>query len=90
MDNLVQVHVGIIAFDDFGTGLQGADNLLDAFQLFGLHFISLVQQDNVAELNLLDDEVFDVLFVDALACQVVAAGELALQAQGIHHGGDTV
>ena len=66
-DNLVQIHVGVIAFYDFGTGLQGADNLFDAFQLFRLHFCDFVQQDDVAELNLLDNEVFDIFVVNVFA-----------------------
>ena len=31
MDNLIQVYICIVALYNFGTGLQGADNLLDTF-----------------------------------------------------------
>ena len=70
--------------------MQGADDFLDASQLFGLHFGRFVQQDDVAEFNLLDDEVFDVFFIQSLACQAVATGKLALQAQGIDYADQAV
>ena len=31
MDNLIQVYICIITLYNFGTGLQGADNLFDTF-----------------------------------------------------------
>ena len=37
MDNLLQVYIGIVTFYDFGAGLQGADDVLDAFQFFRLY-----------------------------------------------------
>ena len=80
MDNLLQVYIGIVTFYDFGAGLQGADDVLDAFQFFRLYLVGLVQQDDVTELNLLDDKAFDILFVNALAGQTVAASKFALQA----------
>ena len=64
VQNLVEVHVAVVTFDDICLGLDGADNLFDACQLLGFHFGSLVEQDDVAELDLLDDQVFDVLFSD--------------------------
>ncbi len=84
------VYLGIVALDDSRLGLQGLDDLPDASQLFRLHLRDLVEQDDVAELYLLDDQVLDVLLADVLACQAVATRELALQAQGIDHGDDAV
>ncbi len=62
VQDLVEVHVAVVTFDDVRLGLDGANNLLDACQLLRFHFGSLVEQDNVAELDLLDDQVLDVLF----------------------------
>ena len=90
VEDAVKVDASVVAFDDFGSRLQGLDDLLDASQFFGFHFRSLVQQDDVAEFDLLDDKVFDILLVDVLARQVVAAGKLALHAQGVDYGNDAV
>ena len=64
--------------------------MLDALQFVGFHFGSLVEQNHVAELNLLDDEVDNVLFVDVFLHEVVAHGKLIFHAQGIHHGHNVV
>ena len=64
--------------------------MLDAFQLFGFHLSCFVEQNQVTELNLLDDEVLNVLFIDVLAGQAVATGKLVLQAQRIHYRRHTV
>ncbi len=84
------VHVGVVAGDNLRTWLQHPYDVLDAVQLLGLHLRSLVEQDEVTELYLLDDEVLDVLIVNLLFRQAVATGELALQAQAVHHRADTV
>ena len=90
VEQFFQRHVGVVAFDDFSRRLQGADDFLDASQLFRLHFGCFVQQDDVAEFDLLDDEVFDVFLVQSLACQAVAAGKFALQAQGVDYADQAV
>ena len=63
-DELLQVNVAIIAFDDTRTGLQSPYYRTDTAGLLGRNFRYLVEQDDVAELYLLDDEVFDILVVD--------------------------
>ena len=90
VEEFVQVHFGVVAFDNLCLGLQGADDLLDALPLFGLHFRSLVQQDDVAEFNLLDDEVLDVFLVDVGAGKGIAARKFILQAQSVHYGDDAI
>ena len=70
--------------------MQGTYNLLDAFQLFGFYFRCLVQKNDITEFNLLDDKIFNVFLVNSFSGEVVAAGELVLQAQGVHYGGDAV
>ena len=86
--NLVEVDVGIVAVDDFGLGLQRVDDLSDASKLLLLHLRLLVKQDDVAEFDLLYDEVFDVFFVDVLTGEAFSAVKLALKAQcigDVHH-----
>ena len=56
IDDEVEVYISIVALKDFCLRLDGADNLLQMLQLLRLYFCRLVQQDDVAELHLLDNE----------------------------------
>ena len=87
---LIEFYVAIVAVDDFGLGLEGADDLPDASQFLRADLSGLVQQHDVAEFNLLDDEVFDILFVDVLARQIQSAAKLVPHAEGIDDGHDAV
>ena len=59
-------------------------------QFLRFHLGRLVQQDDVAELDLLDDQILDVLFADVRLGQALAIAKLVLHAQGVHHGDDAV
>ena len=76
MQNLVQFHIAIVALNDFGLGLDGTDNLLDFSQFLLRNLRSLVQQNHVAELNLLDNQILNILLIDVLAQQIVTVLEL--------------
>ena len=56
IDDEVEVYISVVALKDFCLRLDGADNLLQMLQLLRLYFCRLVQQDDVAELHLLDNE----------------------------------
>ena len=64
VENLVEIHVAVVTFDDVGFGLEGTDNLFDAGEFFWTHLCGFVQEHDVAELNLLDDQVFNVFLAD--------------------------
>ena len=83
---LRKVHVGVVALYDFCLGLYGSDYSLDAAGLLGCNFRYFVEQDDVAELYLLYHKVFDVVLVDVLCRQGVAAAEFAFEPQGVDHG----
>ena len=70
VQQLVKLYVAIVAVDNLCLWLDAAYDLTNAFQLFWFHIGSLVQQDNVAELYLLDDEVLDVFLIDVLLGKV--------------------
>ena len=61
------------------------DDVADAFALVVAHLRSLVEQHDVAELNLLDEEVLDVFFLNVAALEVFATGKLALHPQCVDH-----
>ena len=90
VQQLVELHITIVALDDLCLLLYATHDLAYAFQFVWLDVGSLVQEDDVAELYLLNDEVFDVLFVDVLLGEVRAAIELVFQPQGIHYGDDAI
>ena len=88
--NLIEVNITIVALQNLSLGLEGTDNLTDTTQFFGSHLCSLVEQDNVAELYLLDYEVLDVLFVDIVSHKIVAAAKLIAHTQRIDNRHDTI
>ena len=90
MQNLVQFHIAIVALNDFGLGLDGTDNLLDFSQFLLRNLRSLVQQNHVAELNLLDNQILNILLIDVLAQQIVTVLELITHTKGINHRNDAV
>ena len=60
----IKVNIAIVALDDVGLRLDGTDYLTNLCQLLLGDFRGFVQQNDVAELYLLDDEVLYVLFVN--------------------------
>ncbi len=90
IEQLGKIDVAIVALDDTRFGLDGADDGPYAAGLLGAYLRYLIEQDDVAEFDLFDDKTFDILLVDFLACESLAAAKLALHPQGIHHSDDTV
>ena len=60
IQQLLYIDIGIIALDNLRLGLDFTDNLLDLGKCLGLDFGSLVQKNDVSELNLMNDKVFNV------------------------------
>ena len=87
---LVEIDVAIVAIDDFGFGLYGADYLADAVQLAGFHFRRFVEQNDVAEFNLLYYKVFDIFFGQSGTQQVFAAAKFVLHSQCVDNRNDAV
>ena len=90
VQDAVELDIAIVAVDNLSLGLQGTYYLTDAFQFLRLHLGCLVQQDDVAELDLLDDEILQVVLVEPRIQQGTAAAELVLHAQGIYDGDNAV
>ena len=90
VEYVVQVYVTVVALQYAGTGLQGANHLTYTQQLIGTYLRCLVQEHDVAELNLLDYQILQVLLAYVLLDKVVTATELVTDAQGIDHCYDAV
>ncbi len=85
VEQVFYVDVGVVAFHYLGVWLQASDYLAYALQLFGLHFGHLVEHNHVAELNLLDNQVFYILIVYIVTFEVVAAAEFVFHSQSVDH-----
>ena len=59
-------------------------------QLLRLNLSCFVQENDVAELNLLDDERSQIFLINFLLHQVAAVREFILHAQSIYYGNDAV
>ena len=90
VDDLVQVDVAVVAGQDPGLGVEGGDDALELPELIGRNLGRLVQEDDVAELHLLDDEALEVVLADVLLLERAAALELVPHPQGVHDGDDAV
>ena len=90
IQQLLYIDIGIIALDNLRLGLDFTNNLLYLGKRLGLDFGSLVQKNDVAELNLLNDKVFNVFFTQVLAFQLFSATEFVRHPQCIHDGDNAV
>ena len=84
VQDFVQIDLTVVACQYFCLHIQRPDNLLDFSQFGSGDLGGLVQQYNVAELNLLDYEVFQVLLIKLFFCQIIFA-ELIFHAQSVHN-----
>ena len=89
-ENLLEIHITIVARYYLSLWLDGTDYLLNTLQFFGSYLRSLIKQDNVTELYLLNDKVLDVFLVTLCSKQRLATTEFILHAQGINDGNDAV
>ena len=90
LDDFVEVNVTVVTVDDFCLWLYGSDNLADASEFIGFHLAGFVEKDDVAELNLLYDEVFNIVFFDILSGKLESSFEFVFHAEGIDDGDDAV
>ena len=84
------IHLAVAYLDYPCVGLESLYHSFYTAKLLRCHLVHLVEDDGGAELDLLNEQVLDVLLVDALLEKVVAAAELGRHSQGIHHGNDVV
>ena len=75
----LDIHICVIALDNLRLKLNLPDNPLHLLQRLRLHVSHLVQQKYIAELNLLNDKVFDIFFLKILSLEILSAAEF------VHH-----
>lgn len=85
IENLGEVDVGKIGLYYLCLWLDGADYGAETSGLFRSHLRDLIEHHDVAEFNLLNNEVLDIFFVYVAALQLFAAVKFRLHAQGVDH-----
>ena len=90
IQEFIKVHIGIVTFDYFSLRLKLADDFADSGKLFRRNFRGFVEENGIAELNLLDYKIFDVLVLDVFHHKGVTALKFALHPHGIHDCDDVV
>ena len=86
VDQTVEVYIAVVASDDFGLGLQLAQNGFDVVKFLCADLRCLVEQNHVAELYLLNNQTCKVVLGHLLLVEIVAARKFVAQAQGVHYG----
>ena len=76
VEYLLEIHLAANSLDDLSLRLERPDHLFDVDELFVGDKIHLVEDDGVAELDLLDQQILDILIVDIILQQSAAAAEL--------------
>ncbi|CCX55199.1 putative uncharacterized protein [Bacteroides sp. CAG:1060] len=90
IQNGAQVDVAEVALNDARFWLECMDDLLDFPKFVRMHLGRLVQKDDIAELNLFDNQFLKVIFLKIAERKRLPAAELTLHAQGIHYCSDAV
>ena len=90
VDQFIDIDFAVIGFDDLGNRLKGADGHLDLFEFFLGKKRGLVEEDDVAELDLLDDEILKIFLTPLGRLKGFAAAEFVAKAKGIGDGKNRV
>ena len=90
VQDFVEADISVVALVDGCLGLDGLNDGLEVLEVLRGYLRGFVQQDDVAELYLLDDEAGKVLLTDILSLQRVTKTELVTHAKGIDNGDDGV
>ena len=86
----LDIHICVITLDNLRLKLNLTDNPLHLLQRLRLHIRHLVKQNHIAELNLLNDKVFDIFFLKILPLEILSAAELVHHSESIHDSDDAV
>ena len=90
VENFLHIDLAVVRFDHLGGRLQSLHDGLHVFQILLVQAIDLVQKNRVAEFNLLDEEVCNIVFLEVFIEELLAAGEFVGEAHHIHDGDNVV
>ena len=90
VDEFVEVNISVIAIDNLRFWLNGANDLPCFFQLMRFYVCCFIEQDDIAEFNLLNHQVLYIFIINILSHQVVSTFKFVSHTQSINHGDDTI
>ena len=90
IQQLFDIYFGVVTLDNLCLSLYLAYDFLDFVKRFRRNFGRFVEEYYVAELNLLNDKVFNIFLVKILALQTFTASELVCHTECVNHCHDAV
>ena len=76
IEQFVEVHVAVVRLDDLRLRLDSPNDGLDMRQLVGCNLCGFVEQNEIAELDLLDNQRLQIFLFRHIMCQRVTAAKL--------------
>ena len=83
---MIKVHITIVTFDYASLRLQCADHLPYVICFFTRNFGYLIEQNNIAKFNLLNDKILDILFLYILTVEASTRLKFISKTKSINHG----
>ena len=80
----------VVGFNDLSACLQAADDLFQKTELLRRDHVHFIEEDGVAELELLDEKILDILFLDGILGQTSAVLEFVVHARTVDDSDDVV
>ena len=90
VENVLHVDLAVVRLDHLGGRLQSLHDGLHVFQVVLVESIDLVQNNRVAEFNLLDEQVCDIFFFEVFVEELFATGKLVSEAEHVNDCYDVV
>ena len=90
VENLIKIHIAIVAFYNLSLRLEGMDNLLDAVEFWQTDICCFVDEHEVAKLNLLNEQILDIIVSNGVFNKVFSIAKLVTHAHSIHNGHDAI
>ena len=88
--NALNIDIAEIGLNNLGVRLQCAYNDLQFSQFFRRDKADFVKKNDVAELNLLDNKVFNIFLVNILLNEFASASEFLSHTEGVDHRNDGI
>ena len=80
----------VVGFNDLSACLQAADDLFQKTELLRRDHVHFIEEDGVAELELLDEKILDIFFLDGILGQASAVLKFVVHARAVDDSDDVV
>ena len=90
IEDIGDFDLGVVGFNDLGACLQAADDLFQKTELLRCDHVHFIEEDGVAELELLDEKILDIFFLDGILGQASAVLKFVVHARAVDDSDDVV